>query len=445
MSNDLVQKVAERFIQASAPIELKEVEGRLEVSGPYDKIQNLIPYLRGKLEYRGRDKTWWVLKEKMTPLKIKNLQKKVNEINGISGPDPVKVEESEEVKEARAEEVKKLFRRATHMQVPGLSFGLIPVNAVQLTGVLTDLRVSINKAGGDYGPEFSKFYPHLVKPVEFEKLLDEVEDQGRLVAQAIANLSSMLPRHFPNLKIDVGTNSKGYLFEISGKTYDLKDEIKKLVPVTFNSQGSFWYAPIHKVKEGQVKELIGYLEGEERERAEKWKAEQKPPAAERKRPNQKGDHCLDCGGWVGAGDGYLVNYYDSEPGDFVWKVKHKDPEDCAKVKAEVRIRNESARTKGEARKNLMLLCQKSEYYVQGTGHRPAGEEIYIDKHSIGYGGGTWVVIEPGENYFWYVKNNGADGDDWSRNNVMTGGAGAIGYRLPMTDEARILIDVAKDG
>jgi hypothetical protein len=146
---------------------------------------------------------------------------------------------------------------------------------------------------------------------------------------------------------------------------------------------------------------------------------------------------------VNPGEGWLFNWYDSEPGDFVWKVRHKDPEDCAKVQAERKIRNEAARTKGEARKNLMLMCTKSEYFVEGTGHRPPGDQIWIDKNSIGYGGGTWVVIEPGENYFWYVRNN--DGDDWSRNNVQTGGAGAIGYRLPMTDEARVLIDVAKDG
>lgn len=92
----------------------------------------------------------------------------------------------------------------------------------------------------------------------------------------------------------------------------------------------------------------------------------------------------------------------------------------------------------------MLMCEKSEYYVQGTGLKPPGEQVWIDKHSLGYGGGTWVVIEPGESYFWYVNNNGADGDDWSRNNVTTGGAGAIGYRLPYTDEAKVLIEVAKE-
>jgi hypothetical protein len=35
---------------------------------------------------------------------------------------------------------------------------------------------------------------------------------------------------------------------------------------------------------------------------------------------------------------------------------------------------------------------------------------------------------------WYVQNNGADGDDWSANNVRTGGAGAIGWRVGRTEE-----------
>ena len=200
------------------------------------------------------------------------------------------------------------------------------------------------------------------------------------------------------------------------------------------------------VKEAQVKKLIEYLEGEERARAEKWKAEkvERTPTQKAKRPNRRGDNCLTCGAWVDAGAGYLVDHWDDDEDELVYKVVHSDPSICAEVKERARIRHEEARTKREAQSNLYKLCAKSEYYVQGTGHRPPGEQIWIDKTALGYGGGTWVVIEPGENYFWYVKNNGADGDDWSHNNVSTGGAGAIGYRLPMTNEARVLIDVAKE-
>ncbi len=68
--------------------------------------------------------------------------------------------------------------------------------------------------------------------------------------------------------------------------------------------------------------------------------------------------------------------------------------------------------------------------IQKTGDRPTEEqpegEKIMNTQTI-YGGGDWWVIGNG---IWYVQNNGADGDNWSANNVRTGGAGAIGWRIP---------------
>lgn len=61
---------------------------------------------------------------------------------------------------------------------------------------------------------------------------------------------------------------------------------------------------------------------------------------------------------------------------------------------------------------------------------PEGERI-LDTQDI-YGGGDWFVL--GVEWIWYIRNNGRDGDDWSLNNVRTGGAGAIGWRLPYTPQ-----------
>jgi hypothetical protein len=44
-----------------------------------------------------------------------------------------------------------------------------------------------------------------------------------------------------------------------------------------------------------------------------------------------------------------------------------------------------------------------------------------------------VLDQPG-GWIWHVLNNGRDGDDWSSNNVRTGGAGGIGRRLPYSAE-----------
>lgn len=54
-----------------------------------------------------------------------------------------------------------------------------------------------------------------------------------------------------------------------------------------------------------------------------------------------------------------------------------------------------------------------------------------------YGGGAWLHADNDDLY--YVRNNGMDGDDWSRNNYHTGGAGAICYHLP--GSAKILTEI----
>lgn len=69
-------------------------------------------------------------------------------------------------------------------------------------------------------------------------------------------------------------------------------------------------------------------------------------------------------------------------------------------------------------------------HIQKTGERPTAEqpegEKLMNTQTI-YGGGDWWIIGNG---IWYVRNNGTDGDNWSGNNVRTGGAGAIGWRVP---------------
>jgi len=65
--------------------------------------------------------------------------------------------------------------------------------------------------------------------------------------------------------------------------------------------------------------------------------------------------------------------------------------------------------------------------------RVEGEKIQNPQNPENpWGGGEWWVIQ--ESWIWYVRNNGFDGDNWSVNNVQTGGAGAIGVRVPYSDD-----------
>ena len=95
--------------------------------------------------------------------------------------------------------------------------------------------------------------------------------------------------------------------------------------------------------------------------------------------------------------------------------------------AELRAKHAEANRKAEALAELKRIARD----VQSLGerpegqHSPEGEVVAITKQDI-YGGGDWFVLAA--DGVWYVRNNGMDGDDWSRNNVRTGGAGAIGWR-----------------
>lgn len=73
--------------------------------------------------------------------------------------------------------------------------------------------------------------------------------------------------------------------------------------------------------------------------------------------------------------------------------------------------------------------------IQNDGDMPAGPVVidgkrYMDTANA-YGGGEWFEIT--DDAIWYVQNNGSDGDDWGRNNVRTGGAGAIGWMIPYNE------------
>lgn len=103
--------------------------------------------------------------------------------------------------------------------------------------------------------------------------------------------------------------------------------------------------------------------------------------------------------------------------------------------AEEAAPREAARQAGIARRaaiqefdNLFRETFNAGAWVPGS-HCLDGEEIEHPAHGHNLvGGGEWFVIT--DDSIWAVRNNGMDGDDWSRNNVRTGGAGAIGRRVP---------------
>lgn len=78
-----------------------------------------------------------------------------------------------------------------------------------------------------------------------------------------------------------------------------------------------------------------------------------------------------------------------------------------------------------------LFATEDGEYVTGKQPRQlTGEWIKVGGGFTIYGGGEEVLLETKRRYIWRVFRNGADGDDWSRNNTTAG----IGYRFAATPE-----------
>ena len=100
--------------------------------------------------------------------------------------------------------------------------------------------------------------------------------------------------------------------------------------------------------------------------------------------------------------------------------------------APLRQGHEAKRAKQQQHTALVAIADEivtTGEYPAGS-NSPEGREIMIVERSI-YGTGRWLVVGP--DWIWNVHNNGMDGDDWSRNNVQTSGAGAIGHRVRTTE------------
>jgi len=89
---------------------------------------------------------------------------------------------------------------------------------------------------------------------------------------------------------------------------------------------------------------------------------------------------------------------------------------------------EAAKARRIARERLAAISDeiRQDGECPAGEHRPDGKRL-ADTQTL-YGGGDWFMV--GDEWIWYVRNNGGDGDNWSANNVRTGGAGAIGWRVP---------------
>ena len=166
--------------------------------------------------------------------------------------------------------------------------------------------------------------------------------------------------------------------------------------------------------------------------------------------NRKPGRCCWCDVAIDIGQGNL--FYVGEEDENLgfgpmgvtgWLVSCVDRTACQDRRKEAKAKSTAVRTERERIKlrenELFPAIQESfaGFPENGGGQHPYpdGTEYAIDGkgHNI-YGGGCCYIVS--RDQIWKLLNNGLDGDNWSRNNVRTGGAGAIGYIFAATEERR---------
>ena len=134
-------------------------------------------------------------------------------------------------------------------------------------------------------------------------------------------------------------------------------------------------------------------------------------------------------------DGELSGWLTAQP-EVVEKILGVREE----LTLEYRRREAEKRREEKKKKTLVLQAkiddikkafQEAEYPKTENKMKIDGEKIQNPLNPENpWGGGEWWVIQG--DWIWYVRNNGFDGDNWNANNIETGGAGAVGVRVPFS-------------
>lgn len=124
-------------------------------------------------------------------------------------------------------------------------------------------------------------------------------------------------------------------------------------------------------------------------------------------------------------DGMSFGVGDESGYYYTATCREATPEEAAPyiVKREAVLKAKAARVRLE---DIKREIRERGTMPSASDDNAQGERMFDTQNA--YGGGDWFIVN--ETEIWYVRNNGMDGDDWSRNNVKTGGAGAIGWMIP---------------
>jgi len=440
---NIIQSVVHRFQKTA---ETEWIDNHTDVWMVKNPTSEAISRLkRKKFQYHNRG-YWYLPKSHITEAEFKKLRALSEKAEQGAGQ---KEKDLEEKARKRDLEIRTLFNEASQRNYVGFEILRNPhLPELKIQGDTYPIRQLARDAGGEWDQGAWYFNINRTKIPEFKKLIDEIKDISDKMKNLMSDFDDLLRERKYWYGLRVGMQFTGNEVLVHGDTQAIKEHLHG-----FKAKGSDWVIDIREYNPADCKKLIELLDTLDQkakeEKEEKRKLEPPRPVStprdERenviKKPNKQPGNCYFCKGLVKTGEGWLIVFQKAFDERDYWSPVHKDPKVCEKIKEENKLKKDLLQSQGKMFTDLMDLSMS-----KGVAPKvekpivPPGELIMLSGRNVAHGRGYWVVIEPDKRHYWWVQNNGADGDDWGQNNIRTEGAGAIGWRVEMTPEAKILIE-----
>jgi len=430
-------------------LNIEEKDGRVIVSGPYPVIKDYISKLKSlKFRYDGGTKSW------THPVTSKMTEKILAE--KLFGSSEEQASKSKVIQE-ESEEVKKLLHEFSKKRFNLFNPELKP-NGILITGQTYPLKEDFRDAGAEWFSSFKGYFISFENKSlsKVKRLLDKIE----IVESRYQDHKKDIIDFIKNLDIsgaDLSVSGNHLLIKFSIPIKFRLDSIFDFV----RREGNGFAVPLDKVTQRNLerfKEVLAEARQETLHKQEETLRKKEEDIRLGIRVFHRVSHPYKVGEvfelrdgsawtivevqksvWMEEEDAMSFGIMDMDRSGYVYYASARPSTDEEMEKAGIlKTRKERATAQqiNVARNALRDLIKKHGTIPTGN-HRLANPFYKWGVHLMIVGGGEWFVQEG--NSIWYVQNNGADGDNWAANNVVTGGAGAIGWKTTVTPEMEPLI------
>lgn len=431
-----------------ANIQIKDDGVTFRVLGPYMEMKDVYPKLKTKgFRYDGNDKAWWINKSKFkgTLSDIETI------VNGLT--ENLKVKEQEE-KKSNTDLIQEIYdfgKELNHIKVV-IEYGS---GNLSITGLPYDL---FGDKAYSLGGKWKQGWFDFARPQE--KLKDILKKYDDEIENRIKEIKPYVGQSFGVSPYVISLETKDSFLFVHSSSSELRDYIKKAFPTAL-WKDAVWKTFVMNVGDIDnsvkiIKDGCDSLGAKELDKKLK-EQERKTDGYFTMRYNTawSGSDIYDyqigeivknkwnkTPEWLKITSVKKAGHYEGSDYFFVVQYEPLTPKELADWTNELHSR----KTISEAKKRVNEIADE----IRSKGIAPSklipSGDMWIEDKSERlsvYGGGHWFYIDT--NDVVYIRNNGGDGDSWANNNVSTGGAGAIGWKLndkEFASELEILLPIA---